>query len=40
MYGQIEKSVYARSRMVYSPAYGGIAYTVPMFADYLRRTMR
>ncbi len=26
--------------VVYSPVYGGIAYTVPMFADYLRRTMR
>ena len=26
--------------MVYSPMYGTIAYTVPMFSDYLRRTMR
>ena len=26
--------------VVYSPEYGGIAYTVPMFADYLRRAMR
>jgi len=24
---------------VYSPEYGRIAYTVPMFADYLKRTM-
>jgi hypothetical protein len=26
--------------MVYSPVYGGIAYTVPMFADYLKRIMQ
>lgn len=26
--------------VVYSPEYGGIAYTVPMFADYMKRTMR
>ena len=26
--------------MVYSPEYGGIAYTVPMFADYMKRTIR
>ena len=26
--------------MIYSPAYGGIAYTVPMFAEYLKRTMQ
>lgn len=26
--------------VVYSPEYGAIAYTVPMFADYLKRTMR
>ena len=26
--------------VVYSPEYGRIAYTVPMFADYLKRTMR
>ena len=26
--------------VVYSPKYGGIAYTVPMFADYMKRTMR
>ena len=29
-----------RKGVVYSPEYGGIAYTVPMFADYLKRTMR
>ena len=34
------RSSLIRKGMVYSPAYGGIAYTVPMFADYLRRTMR
>jgi hypothetical protein len=26
--------------MIYSPVYGAIAYTVPMFAEYLKRTMR
>ena len=25
--------------MIYSPSYGNVAYTVPMFADYMRRTM-
>ena len=25
--------------MIYSPAYGKVAYTVPMFADYMKRTM-
>ena len=25
--------------MVYSPSYGKVAYTVPMFADYMKRTM-
>ena len=34
------RSSLIKKGMVYSPAYGGIAYTVPMFADYLRRTMR
>lgn len=29
-----------RKGVVYSPEYGRIAYTVPMFADYLKRTMR
>ena len=29
-----------RKGVVYSPEYGRIAYTVPLFADYLRRTMR
>ena len=28
-----------RKGMVYSPEYGGIAYTVPMFADYMKRMM-
>ena len=27
-----------RKGMIYSPALGMVAYTVPMFADYLRRT--
>ena len=26
-----------RKGMVYSPEYGGIAYTVPLFADYMKR---
>lgn len=25
--------------MIYSPSYGKVAYTVPMFADYMKRTM-
>ena len=29
-----------RKGMLYSPGYGEIAYSVPMFADYMKRTMR
>jgi hypothetical protein len=28
-----------RKGIIYAPAYGGVAYTVPMFADYLKRTL-
>ena len=28
-----------RKGMIYSPEYGGIAYTVPMFADYMKRML-
>jgi cysteinyl-tRNA synthetase len=26
--------------MVYSPAHGDVAFTVPLFADYMKRTMK
>ena len=29
-----------RKGMIYSPAYGEIAFTVPMFAEFLRRNPR
>ena len=36
--GPLRQSLITKG-MIYSPAHGDTAYTVPLFADYMRRTM-